>query len=218
MTVYRNDYAFGRKIRDNKIYSAINSTMKNKRHNAGFTLIELMVTLMIAAIVLSYGVPNFRSLVQNNRQSAQMNNFLTAMMLARSEAVKRHNRVTVCKSADGQACDVSARGWQQGWIVFDDPIATGVVGVVDAATDIIRVYDGFDSTATLTGNGVVVNRVTYRASGLSVNMFGTFVYCDDRVPVFANNRAKARVLMLSATGRARVRPGDDADVPAGAVC
>lgn len=194
--------------------------MTNRRQNAGFTLVELMVTMLLAAIVLSYGVPNFRTLILKNRQASQMNNFLTAMMLARSEAIKRHNDVTLCKSADGQTCvaDNGATGWQQGWIVFDDP---DFDRVVDAGETIIRVYDGFDSNATLRGNANVDDNVTYMFTGLvrgGVGAAGSIVYCDERVPLFANNPADARVLILSSTGRARVLPGDDPAVPGGLAC
>ena len=67
-------------------------------------MIELIVTMVVAAIVLTLGVPSFRELINNNRLTSGANEFVTALNLARSEAIKRSVRVTVCKSADGTTC------------------------------------------------------------------------------------------------------------------
>lgn len=87
---------------------------------SGFTLVELMITLAIAAILLTIGVPSFNTLMQNSRLTTSTNDLIGALNLARSEAVTRELRVTVCKSADQATCNTSVTGWQQGWIVFTD--------------------------------------------------------------------------------------------------
>ena len=106
------------------------------KSNAGFTLIELIVTVAIAAIVLTLGVPSFQEIINNNRLTAGANELVGALHLARSEAVKRNVRVTLCKSADGAVCTTSG-GYQQGWIVFVDPNSNGTV---DAGEPVIRSY------------------------------------------------------------------------------
>ena len=95
------------------------------KRDYGFTLVELMVTLVIAAILLTAGVPSFTTLIKNNRLTTSTNELVGALTLARSEAVKRGLRVTVCKSADQASCDTSGTGWQQGWIVFTDENNSG---------------------------------------------------------------------------------------------
>lgn len=184
--------------------------MRNRWQFAGFTLVELMVTLLLAAIVLSYGVPGFRSLILNNRQSTQMNNFLTALMLARSEAVKRHQSITLCKSANSTSC-TNAGGWEQGWIVFNDPNNNRIVE--PPAEVIIRAYPGFTNGATLRGTVGIRNSLGYQSTGyIATGNNGMFVYCDARVQNFANDAAQARVLIISPTGQARVFAGNDAAV------
>lgn len=89
----------------------------------GFTLIELMVTITVAALLLAIGVPTFRDVALGSRLSATANDLLASVQLARSEAIKRNITVTVCPSTDGAACDGGA-DWDQGWIVRD---AAGVI-------------------------------------------------------------------------------------------
>ena len=106
----------------------------------GLTLLELMVTIAIAGILLTIGVPSFQAIVTSNRISANTNNFITAINLARSEAIKRGTDISVCKSADGVSC---TGDWNQGWIVYltSDPPEV-----------IIRVFDGLSGDDTLTSS------------------------------------------------------------------
>lgn len=180
--------------------------MKNQGQYAGFTLIELMVTLLLASIVLSYGVPSFRSMMLNSRQSTTMNNFLTSMMLARTEAVKRHQNITLCASSDNASCSNSG-GWEQGWIVFSDQNSNAVF---DAGEVLIRAYSGITNGATLRGTAGIRTSLSYQLNGFIVpGNNGMIVYCDARVQNFANNASNSRVLVISPTGQARVFPGDD---------
>jgi type IV fimbrial biogenesis protein FimT len=84
------------------------------RRSYGFTMIELMVTLVVLGILLGVGVPSFRLFLVNARTSAVANDITSAINLARSEAVKRAEPVTVCPSDDGADCDGA---WTDGWIV-----------------------------------------------------------------------------------------------------
>lgn len=84
----------------------------------GFTLIELMVALAVAAVLFAIGVPMLRDVTLGSRLSAMANDLLASVQLARSEAIKRNRAVTLCASADGATCAASG-GWEQGWIVID---------------------------------------------------------------------------------------------------
>jgi len=95
---------------------------------AGFTLLELMTALLVVAIVLSAGVPSYLSVVRNNRAATNANELVSALTIARSEAVRRSDRVSICRSADGAACGGT---WQDGWIVFVDGAAN------DTATPVV---------------------------------------------------------------------------------
>ena len=112
----------------------------------GFTLVELMVTLSVAAIVLSIGIPSFRDFVQNNRAATQANHLVLAFNTARSESVKRGSRVSVCASTDQSTCSAGTN-WETGWILFTDD--SGANGSRDAADTIIRVWDSLSGSTTL---------------------------------------------------------------------
>lgn len=105
----------------------------------GFTLIELMITLAIAAIVLTIGVPSFQEMMRNNRVAAQMNEFTSALNLARSEAVKRGVNVGLVPNTGG---------WAQGWTAFVDTDSSGSLNGTEVT---LRVYDRLEGNPTITG-------------------------------------------------------------------
>lgn len=82
------------------------------KRQQGFTLVEMMVTLAVAIILIAVGVPMFTSVAANNRAAAQTNALVTALNLARSEAVGRATRVSVGPTSGGN--------WANGWAVFID--------------------------------------------------------------------------------------------------
>ena len=94
-----------------------------KMHAEGVTLIELLVALSVMAIVLTLGIPSFTDFLASNRMSAASNDLVSAMHLARSEAIKRRQPVTVCASENAAApnpgCSAAASPGI-GWLVFVD--------------------------------------------------------------------------------------------------
>ena len=116
--------------------------MKNKannthtKRNSGFTLIEMIVTVSIVAIFASIAVPSFSQLIKNNRITTTTNEFISALVLARSEALKRSRDVRVCTSSNLTTCSVSETDFSKGWIVQADTDVTTV-------KNIIKVHDGF---------------------------------------------------------------------------
>ena len=127
----------------------------------GFTVIELLVILTVAAILFSAAIPNLTPFVQNNRSAAQINELQTALSLARSEAVKRNNNVSVCKSSDGASCGGHADHWHHGWIVFVDNDSDGVI---DEPDEILRVHPGLTGSNTLTFS---LTHVLYASNGIA---------------------------------------------------
>src|SRR6185369_496626 len=87
--------------------------------DAGFTMIELMVTIAIMAILAAIAAPSFNEAILSNKLAGYANNFVASAQLARSEAVKRNKPVRICRSANGTSCATSGT-WRQGWIVFSD--------------------------------------------------------------------------------------------------
>lgn len=157
----------------------------------GFSLIELLVTLSIAAILLMVAVPNFITFVQNNRLATQANDFVTMLNYARSEAVKRNQRITVCSSTTGSSC-ANSTTWETGLLVFAD---TNGDGVVDGGEDVLQVRQGMEGSNILRAG--TRTRVTYQATGFSPGFNDTFRLCDSR------GTASARAIVVSNQGRVR---------------
>lgn len=122
-----------------------------RAYKQGFTIIELMVTLAVLAIVLGVALPSFNSQILNNRSVALGEDFATTLNFIRSEAVKRRARVSVCASSDGATC---GNDWTEGFIAFVDHATSDVVNPVlvddDGATTILRVWPAQDSRAVIT--------------------------------------------------------------------
>ncbi len=159
----------------------------------GFTLVEAVVTMVVVGILITAGVPGLVSLIKNNRLATDSNDFVTALYLARSEAVKRNTRITLCKSSDGSAC-ASTGSWEMGWIVFVDDDADGSK---DVGEELLRVHDALAGTTTLRGEASVASYVSYLPSG-EVTSNGKFSLCDDR-----DFMEKTRGIDISVTGRVR---------------
>lgn len=85
----------------------------------GFTLVELLVTITIAAILISIAAPAYTSLTNANRLATQANDILSGLMIARSEAIRLNQRVIFCRSDDGTTCSTASGAWL-GWLVFVD--------------------------------------------------------------------------------------------------
>lgn len=141
-----------------------------KRHD-GFTLIELMVTIAVAVVILTLAVPGFRSIIQNNRAATQANDLVTALGLARSEAIKRGLTVSLCPSSDQATC-TGGTAWEEGWIVFLDRDGDGSRdpdGDPDLDDLLLRVHAALDGGSTLAGPA----NLRFQAAG-SVNAIATF--------------------------------------------
>lgn len=115
----------------------------------GFTLVEVLVVLAIAAILVTIAVPGYAFLVNAGRLTSATNDLLTALHLARSEAIKRGVRITVCKTgnpaAPAPACDPAAE-WEQGWVVFEDG---GTRGVIDAGDSVLWTHGSISAWADI---------------------------------------------------------------------
>ncbi len=164
----------------------------------GFTLLELIVTLVVAAIVLTVGVPSFQALIRNNRLVTLTNEFIGALHLTRSEAIKRNHRVTLCKSADGVKC-ADGGGYEQGWMVFDDHQDQDTV--VETGETVIRVFQGASTSTgiTLKGNTPVQKYVSYDALGFSRLAGGGF----QAGSLTVCHAPEARYIIINSVGRVR---------------
>lgn len=89
--------------------------------NKGFTVIELMITVAVLAIVVAIAVPSFTEQIRNNRSVSIANEFVDTISFARAQAASRPARISICASNDGETC---TGNWADGYIVFIDTVAT----------------------------------------------------------------------------------------------
>ncbi len=171
--------------------------MKRKfcTQQGGFTLIELMITVAIAGILIGVGVPSLRNIMINNRVTSYTNDFMSSLYLARSEAVKRGTRVTMCKSSNGTAC-AAGGGWQQGWVIFEDTNADGAF----AANEVIQVHEALSANLTLTGAGATGAYVSFIENGTAQTTGGASQSGTMTVAL----SGKTRTITLSSVGRLSV--------------
>ena len=133
-----------------------------KRAQAGFTLMELMVTLTVVGILAAVGIPSFSSVIRNNRITAHTNELVTALTLARSEAMKRGDVVTTCPSEDGETC-AGNNDWSTGWFVFLD---TNADGARDADEEQLQVWPAIEDVLDLDSDPMQF--VQYASTGLTI--------------------------------------------------
>ncbi|MBD8635129.1 GspH/FimT family pseudopilin [Stenotrophomonas sp. 169] len=113
------------------------------RRIKGFTLLELMVTISVMAIMAAIAFPSFQSTLRSNRMATTANELIASMALARSEAVKNTRGAGICASTAGASCNGTS--WAGGWMVWGD---TNRNGSFDAGEPILRFSEG---RPTLTG-------------------------------------------------------------------
>ncbi len=123
------------------------------RGGAGFTLIELMVTLAIVAILAMVAAPVMTGVINASRLSGHTTDIVTTLQLARSEAVRRNANIRVCGSANGTTCG----GDWTNWLIVDASNAVLQTGMAQppvqiSASAAVLTYrpNGFTNAATIT--------------------------------------------------------------------
>lgn len=145
---------------------------RRKTAQTGFTLMELLMTIAIAAIVAMIGIPSFQYVTNSNRIAGEVNGLLGDLQFARAEAIKEGQNVTVCMSAAGATCDTTGAAWQTGWIVYSNPTGTGANTTIPAAGSILRVQSPFTSTDTFVA-APGYSAITYNREGYAVGLSGS---------------------------------------------
>ncbi|MBQ0712212.1 MAG: GspH/FimT family pseudopilin [Porticoccus sp.] len=167
----------------------------------GFTLVELLITIALVAVISALAIPSFQTLIKKHKISLEAQRVLTTLHFTRMEAIKRNSLVSLCPSSDGLACSPDL-SWMDGWIVFSD---RGKRGEIDHDLDrVIRIGDPAKK-----GNMLYTTKhhkwFGYKPGGGSVGSSGSgntsFIICSP------DRGIEGQRVVVSITGRPRVAEG-----------
>lgn len=149
------------------------TTVKSMTHatslSGGFTLIELMVTLAVAAIMLALAVPSFTTAFNQNRLAGTSNDILASLQGARMEAVRRNVRTVMCRSTDGATCSAGAQ-WT-GWITYADTNRNGALN----AGELLQVGTVRQPLQVRVSAAINNSQVVFRPDGLAYSAGGNLL-------------------------------------------
>lgn len=181
------------------------------RGSRGFTLIELMVVIAIAAVLVMIAAPSLRRMSLSNTISSNVNVYMSDMRFARSEAVRRGGAVVMCRSDDPEAgtpaCGTGAgpnnMGWASGWIIFHDLNNSGQFAGEDELLRVQVPISAINSIAEANGGSTAFS---FTATGrlrsstqVTQLQFGATTMFDQTVQ---------RVVCVALSGRTRLANGD----------
>lgn len=182
----------------------------------GFTLFELMLVLAIAGVLVGIGIPSLTQFVRANQMTSAANDMLTAVHLARAEAVKRRLPTEMCFSADPSAATPACDGnGTQGWVVWVDDANPDVVDATNDGNGAVNTNEPILLRHTaLPGNVRIVSKpsgnagfVAFMDTGfvkVAANDLAGVVFCDAKKgnsAEYGPNNSTARGMLISAVGR-----------------
>ena len=166
------------------------------KRQKGFTLIELMTTIGIGAVLVSMAVPGMQTVAMNSKQRSGVNELISAMHMARNTAITTNSRVTLCASSNGTSCQ--SVPWNDGWIVFADLDSNQAVNGAEVVLRAGAEASGLDISSSQFSRFLM-----YRPSGRVMNAstatnVGEFTICDGR------GSDHLRIVAIELSGRPRL--------------
>jgi len=172
---------------------------QSKLHQRGFTIIELMVTLLIAAVLVAVGLPSFGKFMERTRITSTTNDYIFSLHKARSEAVKRVTGTGLCPSTNSMEVDAACDGgkpYSSGWIVYAD---TNNSGDFDKDEEILHRMEARTDGFVFTTPDVFAEQIYFDQSGNSVN--SSDLPISGTVSITYAGGSLGRNVIVSANGR-----------------
>ncbi|MFK5893789.1 MAG: GspH/FimT family pseudopilin [Pseudomonadota bacterium] len=179
----------------------------NSYKYAGFTLIELMVTVAVLAILMTLAVPSFQAMVASNISATQANELVVALNKARIEAIKKHRSVVmcasenqiICNSGNGAVIAADKNNWEKGWIIqlLSEENSSCTAATCTYIQQKIS-SAGSNTIKSINFINFATGRIVFDRMGNVSNPGGTFVVCDYR------GATEARAVIVSITGYTKV--------------
>ncbi len=180
------------------------------RQQHGLTLVELMVTIAIVAILGALAAPNFQTMIQANRARSVASELMDMLNLARSEAARRGQPVSVCPSSNGNSCSSTGTGWDSGWIAFvkEDGLSEGASATRDNGELLLQARQDLPAGITVRPNSNFTSGITFLRTGLVWGLgSGTFAIC-------ANGQLnKSQAILVIATRSVLATDSDNNGIP-----
>jgi type IV fimbrial biogenesis protein FimT len=207
-------------------------TMESGKKSSGFTLLELMVTLFVVAILVVWAAPNFRRLMDQTALTSETNSWVGVLNYARSEAITRGQKVTVCRRVNPGSCDGSANcdcgvtqsgsssppNYHTGYMIFTSTGNSQPLNFRPGSGNVLlRTGQAHSDKITIQGNGQANNAFSFMptgvladedASGFSARHILCVTEAGNDSSASSTEQIPGRVVVISDTGRPRVMEFD----------
>lgn len=176
---------------------------QQSKYSKAFTLLELMVTVAIASIVMTMGVPGFSQVIKNSRLTTDANAMIASFNFARSEAVKRQREIYVRRKGS------SSENWDSGWDIFIDENSNQTFN--DGTDELLKTFSS--SKNTVRAGEIYDDWIAFKPSGV-IDSSGTSDGDDSfRICATAGDTNNSRKITINRVGRSRVSEGGVASCP-----
>ena len=157
-----------------------------------FSVVELTTSLAVTLVLLTIAIPGLRNITGNSAVSAGLNDMISHLHFARSEAIKRGIQVVLCPSDGGHQC-LDSFQWQDGFMVFADDNGNRRLD----EQEIMLRFHRHDSKRVKILTSAGRKRLVYKPSGMSPGSTATITICDRSASV------EPQAIILSNPGRPR---------------